>query len=378
MEDTLMAMRISAAVLRQVGGPIHIESLHLDDPEADEVLVRIVASGICQTDAHVRQGHVPAPTPIVLGHEGAGVVERVGIAVQSVSVGDHVVLSYHSCGRCESCSSDHPAYCDLAFPINFAGARVDGSNALRDAKGAVVHGHFFGQSSFSNYALANLRNVVKVPRDLPLELLASLGCGVQTGASAVLRSLGVTRGSSFVVFGVGAVGMAALMAANIAAAKRVIAVDLNADRLALARELGASDTIRAGKPDQVAAEINRITGRGANFLLDTSGHRDSLNAGIMAMAPMGKFGGVAFSPGSDASLQASSLFVGKSLQGIIQGDAIPQLFIPEMIAQYRAARFPFDRLVRFYDFDQIEQAFADAALGVAIKPVLRISPGGRA
>lgn len=367
-----MSTLTKAAVLHDHGAPFSIESLTLEDPRADEILVRIAATGICQTDAHVRHGHIPGPTPIVLGHEGAGVVEKVGAAVKSVAVGDHVVLSYHSCGNCEACWSGHPAYCDHAWPLNFGGARLDGSNALHDHAGEPVHGHFFGQSSFATRVVAHERNVVKAPKDVPLELLAPLGCGLQTGASSVLTALKVTRGSSVVIFGVGAVGLAAVMAAKIAGAATIIAVDVNRERLALATDLGATETVVAGDPARVAGEINRITGRGASFILDTSGRAASLDAGAAALAPRGKFGSVAFNEGIDAPIQASALFMGKSLQGIIQGDALPQLFIPELIEHYKAGRFPIDRLVRVYDFDDIEQAFADSASGAAVKAVLRM------
>lgn len=368
-----MGALTTAAVLRDHGGPFSIERLSIEDPRPDEVLVRIVACGVCQTDAHVRHGRIPTPTPVVLGHEGAGVVEKVGESVRSVAAGDHVVLSFNACGSCATCWGGHPAYCDHLWPLNFAGARLDGSSALRSLDGEPVRGHFFGQSSFATHAVAHERNVVKAPKDLPLELLAPLGCGLQTGAGSILIALGVTRGSSAVVFGVGAVGLAAIMAAKIAGAATIIAVDVNGQRLAQAAALGATHGLDGSDPDRVAREINQITGRGANFILDTSGAPQSLKAGAAALAPLGKFGSVAYSEGTDAPLQASALFVGKSLQGIIQGDAVPQLFIPELIGHFRDGRFPIDQIVRIYDFDDIEQAFADTASGSVVKAVLRMS-----
>jgi aryl-alcohol dehydrogenase len=203
-----MTTPISAAVCRQVGDPLRFEQLTLEEPRADEVLVRMVATGICQTDLHVCRGHIPAPVPIVLGHEGAGIVERVGAAVKSVTPGDHVLLSYQSCGHCPSCWSGHPAYCDDGFAANFSGVRADGSGGLRTVAGEPVRGRFFGQSSFATHTLATDRNVVKVPSDLPLESLAPMGCGIQTGAGAILRALSMQSGAAALVFGVGAVGMA--------------------------------------------------------------------------------------------------------------------------------------------------------------------------
>src|SRR6266403_1697635 len=296
-----MSMPVTAAVLREKGGFLGFEELVLDKPRADEVLVRMVATGICQTDAHVRNQHIPSPMPIVLGHEGAGVIEEVGVAVTSVAPGDHVVLSYQSCGHCRSCWSGHPAYCDHAFAANFSGRRLDGTSGLRSREGEV--------------------------------------------------------------------GMAAIMAAHLAGAATVIAVDVHAERLAFAHELGATHRVAVGRDDNVATQIKKICSRGVDYVLDTSGHKDSLRAGLDVLAPGGRFGFVAFNQGSDSSLQASSLFVGKALQGIIQGDAVPQRFIPELISFYRDGRFPFDRLVSFYDFQDIEQAFNDCAAGAVVKAV---------
>ena len=367
-----MTTQTSAAVLREPHGSFTLENLVLDDPRPDEVLVRMAASGICQTDAHFRDQLMPIELPAVLGHEGAGVVERVGSAVTSVAPGDHVVLSFNSCGHCDACGTGHPAYCDHLVQMNFAGTRADGSPGLADADGTPIRGRFFGQSSFATFSLANERNVVKVPRDLPLAVLAPLGCGFQTGAAAVLHTLDVPEGASIAIFGVGAVGLAAIMASKIARASKIIAIDVNDDRLELARELGAHTTINAKAAD-VAAVIRSITPRGVDFVLDTSGRKESLEAGVAALAIMGKFGFVFFSPAAGALLDASRLSAGQSLQGIIQGDATPQDFIPRLIEFYRAGAFPIDKLIRFYEPSEINEAFADVARGATIKPVIRFA-----
>ena len=366
-----MPVFITAAVLREAGQLPRLEALTLEDPRPDEILVRIVATGLCQTDAHVCHRHIPTPMPVVLGHEGAGIVERVGQNVTAVAPGDHVVLSYNSCGSCERCLSGHPAYCDLMFPLNFGGARPDGSTALRDATGGSVHSHFFGQSSLATHALATERNVVKVPADLPLESLGALGCGVQTGAAAVLKAMAVPASASIAIFGVGAVGLSAVMAARVAGAVTIVALDVNPERLALAGELGATHQINLS--DEPAAEaLRRIIPGGFNYALDTSGRKESLIAGAAALAPLGTFGFVAYTPGSDAVVEASQFFMGKKLHGIIQGDADAKHFIPELIALYRSGMFPFDRLLRYYDFSQLSEAFADSAAGRTIKPILRM------
>ncbi|PWR07331.1 alcohol dehydrogenase [Micromonospora acroterricola] len=372
-------MRIRAAVAEEASKPFVIKELDLDEPRADEVLVKLVATGICQTDAHAWHGHGPASLPIVLGHEGSGIVERVGPGVTDLQPGDHVVLSYQSCGRCAQCLRGQPAYCDRAVDANFSGARLDGTRGLRrvgaeGAGDAEVNGHFFGQSSFATYALATARNTVKVPDDAPLELLGPLGCGLQTGAGAVLNSFQVPAGASVAVFGAGAVGFGALMAAVATGAGTVIAVDVNQQRLTLAEEMGATHTLDARQVD-VAAEIKRLTGRGVDFVLDTTGRADMLNHAVASLAPMGQVGLVA-GGNRDATVPAAKLALGMSVRGIVQGDSIPQLFIPKLIKLYQSGRFPIDRLVRFYKFDEIDEAFAAAAHGDVIKPVLRFADSG--
>jgi aryl-alcohol dehydrogenase len=366
-------MRIRAAVAEEQAKPLVIEELNLDEPHDDEVLVKVVAAGICQTDAHVWHQRIPAPLPLVLGHEGAGVVERVGPGVTDLEPGDHVVLSFQACGQCAQCLSGRPAYCDQAFAANFSGARLDGTVGVHRAQheSREVRGHFFGQSSFATHALTTRRNTVKVTKDVPLEVLAPLGCGLQTGAGAVLNSFSVPAGSSVAVFGVGAVGFGAVMAAHVAGASTIIAVDVNPQRLALAQELGATHTLDARNAD-VAREIKRITGHGVAFLLDTTGRADMLQHAVDALAPLGQIGTVT-GGGPDAAIHPSKLALGKSVRGIVQGDAVPQLFIPKLVDLYRSGRFPIDRLVRFYAFDDINTAFADAARGDVVKPVLRIA-----
>ncbi|KZY31285.1 alcohol dehydrogenase [Roseovarius sp. HI0049] len=360
-----------AAVIEQRDGPFVMHDVALEAPRPDEVLIRMVATGICATDAHVRGQLMPVPLPAILGHEGAGVVEQVGSSVTHLKPGDRVVLSYHSCGQCKPCHTAHAAYCEKVWEANFAGARLDGSIGVTRQGPEKIHAHFFGQSSFATYALAHQRNTVKVTADVPLEILGPLGCGFQTGAGAVLKAMKVPAGASIAVFGVGAVGLAAIMAARVAGAATIIAVDVNPERLELAKELGATHGVNAGGVTDVAAMIRQIEQRGVEFVLDTSGRSANLDAGIAALAPMGHFGFVAFGEHSGAVVDASRLSVGQTLQGIIQGDAVSALMIPELIDLYRSGRFPFDRLITFYDFADINEAFEDVAAGRAIKAVLR-------
>ncbi|MET4644533.1 aryl-alcohol dehydrogenase [Streptomyces atratus] len=364
---------VTAAVVRERGGPFTFEDLTLDTVlRPDEVLVKVVGTGLCQTDIHVRDQALPTPLPVVLGHEGAGIVERVGDAVSTVAPGDRVVMSYQACGHCTPCLSGNPAYCALSFPANFGGSRLDGTNALH-AGGEEVHGHFFGQSSFATHALATERNVVKVDdEDIPLELLSPLGCGLQTGAGAVLNSLKIEAGASVVIIGAGTVGLAAVMAAKVAGASPVIAVDIVPERLDLARELGATHTVNA-KEEDAAARIAELTGGGADYVLEITARPEMLTLAVDALAPLGTAALIGGAPaGAHAPVNMNALLGGRTVRGIAQGDSIPQLFIPQLIDLYRAGRFPFDRLITFYGFDQINEAATDTRTGAAIKPVLRI------
>jgi aryl-alcohol dehydrogenase len=354
--------KIQAAVLRQNRNQLKIESLELEGPREEEVLVRLVASGICHTDISFCDDW--NESPVVLGHEGAGVVEEVGESLTTVKRGDHVVLSYQSCGQCPECRRGHPTGCERFWEANFGFARLDGSNALEHSG---VRGHFFGQSSFATHTLATERNLVQVSKDLPLELLAPLGCGLQTGAGTVMNSLRVQSGASIAVFGTGAVGLAAVMAARIVEANPIIGVDLNPLRLKLALELGATQVVDSRQED-VFSRIAAITGGGVDYVLEITGDPRMYHLAIEVLNPRGTVALIANPSGS------GSLPGGRKFLGIIQGDSVPQLFIPKMIALYEAGRFPFDRLVKFYNFNEINQAIADAKRGDTIKPVLRINP----
>ena len=351
---------IKAAVLRKRGGPLKIESLEMEGPRDDEVLVRIIASGICHTDIDFCDYWDKAEGPLVLGHEGAGIVEEVGKKVKGVKHGNHVVLSYQSCGRCGQCRSGHPTDCERFYKANFGFARLDGSNAYRIG----VRGHFFGQSSFATHALATERNLVKVSKRSNLEILSPLGCGLQTGAGTVMNSLKVAKGASIAVFGTGAVGLAAVMAARIVGADPIIGVDIRPKRLKLALELGATHVID-NRRNETASLIADMTGSGVDYVVETTANPKMHALAVDVLNPHGT---VALLTGESGT----TLPEGRRTIGIIQGDAVPQIFIPKLIALYKAGKFPFDRLVRFYDFSKINAAIADAKSGGTIKPVLRI------
>lgn len=370
-----MPTTIQAAVSRQAGTPPAIEQLTLEDPHDDEVLVEIRGVGVCHTDMVMRDGLLPVPLPVVLGHEGSGVVSAVGAAVTDLAPGDHVVLSFMSCSHCPSCTHGQPAYCHAWVPLNFFGARADGSTALTDAAQQPVHSHVFGQSSFATHVVVNRRNAVKVPRDVPIELLGPLGCGIQTGAGAVLNACKVRPGSSVAIIGVGAVGLSAVMAARLAGATTIVAVDLHPDRIGLARELGASHGFHGRAID--FAELGHMAGcpAGIDYIIDTTGIAEVVNKAIAALAPRGEIALVgAYAPGSTVKADTTHIMsAGRTIRGVVEGSADPQTFIPELIAHYRAGNFPFDRLVRFYEFADIVSAIEAGESGKVVKPVLLIA-----
>lgn len=366
------ANSMKAAVVREKGGPFIIEQLRLEEPRDDEVLVRIVATGMCHTDMVVRDQVYPVPQPIVLGHEGAGVVERVGTHVTKVRPGDHVVLSFMSCGHCHLCVQGRPANCANFNAHNFSGSRADGSGTLRDDRGPV-HGHFFGQSSFGTFAIANERNTVKVRKEAPLELLGPLGCGIQTGAGAVMNALKIGPGASFAAFGAGAVGLSAVMAARAVGAATIIAVDVVPSRLDLAKDVGATHVVDARHQDAVTA-VRAITGGGVQFSLETTAIPAVVRQAVDALGVRGTCGIVgAAPPGTDIKIDVTEFMqMAKTLYGIIEGDSIPELFIPQLIDLHLQGRFPFDKLTKMYPFDRINEAASDSEQGLTVKPIIRI------
>jgi aryl-alcohol dehydrogenase len=362
-------VKITAAVSRPDTSAPELVELEQEEPRAGEMRVRLVATGICHTDLHAHEGRL-SPLPIVLGHEGAGVVEALGPGVTRFAIGDHVVLSGSSCGACPSCAAGLPSYCDTAMPHVFGGGRMDGSVALSAGK-EPIHSHFFGQSSFASHAIVPERTAVKVPMDLPLARLGPLACGVLTGAGTVLNSLSLQCGQSLAVFGAGGVGLSAVMAARLAGAERIVAIDLSDERLELARELGATDCLRGDEPD-LAAKIRAMTGRGVDASVNTTTVPSVFDAAMDCLAMRGTAAFVSAPRGNWSPHMFAMLSGGRSLKGVLGGDADPHSFIPALIAHWREGRFPFDRLLTFYPFEEIARAFGDVRAGKVIKPVMII------
>jgi len=363
-------MKIAAAVSREGQKHPLIEELDLEAPRADEVRVRIVATGICHTDLHCHAGRgMPIPKPIVLGHEGAGIVEAVGAGVLDLAPGDHVVLSGGSCGVCPSCRSARPTYCRDAMKLSFAGMRNDGSSPLSQ-NGERIAGSFFAQSSFASHAVVPARSAVKVPKDVPLHLLGPLGCGIITGAGSVIEAFRLRPGQSLVVFGVGSVGLAAVMAGRLAGASRIVAVDTDAARLKLALELGATDAVPSNA--DTAGALKDILPYGFDYSFNTTVVPDVYEMATACLANEGTAGFVTRPAGPWVPNIAQILAGGRKLQGILGGSAAPQTFIPLMIDYWRQGRFPFDKLVAEFPFEAIGEAWEACEAGSVLKPVLRM------
>jgi len=361
-------MKIQAAVTRAQGAPFSIEEVRLSGPGPGEVLVRVVATGVCHTDAVGRDLAV-SPYPIVLGHEGSGIVERVGEGVDDLAPGDHVVMSFAHCGRCGNCLTGHPTVCEAFNELNFGGRMEDGGARLHHDDGDLST--FFGQSSFGTFAVAQARNVVKVDPEVDIALLGPLGCGIQTGAGTVLNRLKPGFGSSIAVFGCGAVGLSAVMAARIAGCPRIFAIDVHDSRLELALELGATHAFNGGKVD-VVAEIKVASEGGVHYAVETTGVPPVVRQSLNALRPLGTAAIVGVTPKMEIDVHNDLMAEGKTMVGVIEGDSVPRVFIPQLVEFHKVGRFPFDRLVRYYEFDQIEQAFEDSASGRTVKPVLRM------
>lgn len=364
-------MTIKAAVVREQSGPFVIEEVTLEEPRDHEVRVRIAGVGMCHTDLVVRDQYFPTPLPAILGHEGSGVVEQVGAAVTKVAVGDHVVLSFASCGECVNCRQGRYGYCPDLYGRNFSGARPDGSSPCCDSHGQRLSGYFFGQSSFGEMAIATERSVVKIPQDVPLDIMGPLGCGIQTGAGAVINALRPGAGSSIAVFGAGSVGLSAIMAARVVGCTTIVAVDVNEARLKLAVELGATHAVTAG--DDSVAQIQALTGgEGVQYSLECTGLPKVVRQAVDCLRLTGVCGIIGVSPlGTEIALDMNGLLFGRTVRGIIEGDSVPDIFIPQLIELWRQGRFPFDRLIQFYPLSQIDEAAHAAERGDVLKAVLR-------
>lgn len=358
-------MRATAALLQQSGQPFVVTDIELENPRPDEVLVRVAAVGICGTDLEFAKFF---PTPAVLGHEGSGVVEAVGDRVTSVRPGDHVAMSFASCGTCSLCLTGMPAYCRSFDAVNFTGRRPDGTTAITHA-GQDVNGHFLGQSSFASHAVVPERAVTPIDPAIDLRHVGPFGCGFQTGAGGVLNVLRPRPGASIAVFGVGAVGVAAVIAACISSCSVVAAVDVNPAKLDAARGYGATHTVDSSL-GTTADQLREIVPEGFDFVVDTTGRADVLRSAVEALGPLGRAGVIGIGPSETMTFEWRSILNGRSVTGIIAGASLPQLFLPKLLDLHVRGEFPVDRMITYFPFEKINDAVSAVRSGEVGKAVL--------
>lgn len=358
-------MRATAAVLERSGNPFTITEIDLEDPRPNEVLVRVASVGVCGTDLEFANFF---PTPVVLGHEGAGVVERVGSQVTTVRPEDHVAMSFASCGTCSLCLTGSPAYCRSFDTVNFTGRRPDGTSAI-SKDGAQVNGHFLGQSSFASYVVAPVRAVVPVAESIDLKHVGPFGCGFQTGAGGVLNVLQPRPGSTIAIFGAGAVGVAAIIAAALSGCAAIVAIDINPAKLTAARGYGATHTLDS-TAGNTAEQLAAITPGGLDFVIDTTGREDVLRTAVEALGPLGRAGVIGIGPSESMSFEWRSILNGRSVTGIIAGSSLPQLFLPRLLDMHARGEFPVERMITYFPFEQINEAVAAVRRGDVGKAVL--------
>ncbi|MFD7668170.1 NAD(P)-dependent alcohol dehydrogenase [Streptomyces sp. NPDC059788] len=362
-------MRIQAALVEAPGGPFTVQEVNLEEPRRDEILVRITATGICHTDLSMRQIWPPQRLPMVFGHEGTGIVEAVGDAVTALVPGDTVCLTYRSCRTCEQCSTGEPAYCEHAGPLNAGGSRPDGSSPLSHANGAPVHGNFFGQSAFASHCLTTESNTVKIPADVPAAVAAPLGCSVQTGVGTVRTVLRPSAGTTLAVFGVGSVGLSAVMAA-VADDYSVVAIDPIASRRELARELGATAVIDPTSGEDVVSALRDLTSGGPHCAIDTTGQPTVVSQAVTALRKRGTLALVGIGTAEFDTMPVMTK--GITIRGVTEGDAVPERAIPQLIDLYRQGKLPLEKLITEFRFNDIEAAAEAALTGNVVKPVLTV------
>ena len=366
--------QMRAAVLREPGTPLTVEDVGLDEPHTGEVLVRVEAAGVCHTELHYMSGDIPCPLPIVLGHEGSGVVEEVGPDVDAVAVGDRVAFTWRPrCGFCEFCVTGRPVMCVYGRVQARSGGLMDATSRL-SLDGGPLH-HFLGVSCFAEHTVVSQRAVVKVPDGVPPAIAAVTGCAVITGLGAVVNVAGQVAGKPLLVIGAGGVGLSAVMGAVLVGASPVVVVDVAADKLALARELGATHTVDAGglDADAVVAAVRDLTGGGSEVAVDAVGLPQTLGQAFSALRP----GGTAIAVGLTAVDASAAVPVNelvqqqKRLVGSLYGSANPPVDLPRILGLYLAGRLPLDALLgEKYALDDVDAAYRALREGASGRAVV--------
>jgi len=362
---------MKAAILYETNTPLKVEDVTLDDPQQNEILVKIVASGVCHSDLHFMKGDMPQPVPFVPGHEGAGIVEKVGPGVTTVQPGDHVLLNIaFSCGKCPRCYEGRPTLCVENLPIQMMATLPGGGTRLH--KGDQTLYHLFGLACFAESVVVHERSAIKIREDAPLDVVCVLGCGVSTGIGAAINTADVRPGESIAIFGCGGVGLSAIMGAKLAGAGKIIAIDTVDSKLNKAKELGADYMVNASQ-DEPQGKVAEITGGGADYAIECIGNVDVMVQALGAVRTGGICVVAGMAPLADTlSIAPFHFLLGKTITGSTQGDVVPQIDIPRYIDLFMAGKLPIDKLItKSYNLDQVNEAFEALKKGEAIKSVIK-------
>lgn len=356
---------MKAAVLREPGAPLSIEDLDLDAPKRDEVQITVEAAGVCHTDLHYMTGDLHGRLPTVLGHEGVGVVEKVGEGVTNVQPGDRVVMTWRPrCGDCEFCTAGRPGLCVLGRVQSQSGGLPDGTSRLSAADGSQVH-HVMGVSCFAERCVVSARSVVAIPRTIPAEVAAVVGCAVVTGVGAVLNRMAQATAESVLVIGAGGVGLSAVMGLKLIEAGPIIVADTVSDRLTLAREFGATHTVNVSD-HSLAEEVTEIAPFGVQWAVDAVGSPTTMEGAFDALRPTGTL--VAVGLGASGSRFSAPLNVlvqqERRILGSLYGSSNPVQQVPQILDLYQRGRLPLDRLIGHrFPLEKINDAYASLAGG---------------
>lgn len=361
---------MKAAVLYEPNAPLRVEEVSFDDPQANEILVKIKATGLCHSDLHFMKGEMPVPVPVVMGHEGAGVVEQIGPGVTSVRPGDHVVLMVSfSCGKCRYCYEGRLTMCAENLPIQMMATLPGGGQRLR--KGEQLLHQLFGLACFAEYAVVHERSAVKIRQDAPFDAVCLLGCGTTTGLGASIYTAGVGPGKSVVVYGCGGVGLSAVMGAKLAGAGKIIAVDVSDRKLEKAKELGADDLINASKEDP-QPKVVELTGGGADAAIECIGNTDVIMKAFGSIHNGGKCVVAGMAPlGAMLNIAPFEFLLGKTITGSVQGEIRPFVDVPRFVDMFMEGKLPIDKLItRSCSLDEINEGFEALEKGETIRSVI--------
>lgn len=374
VENEEKFMKNKALVIYEKNGPFVMDDIELDAPGAGEVLVRIEACGLCHTDLLAREkseeiSFNDIPLPMVLGHEGSGVVVEIGPGVDYCKTGDHVVLSYNYCEVCDGCRSGLPSTCKQMFQMNFKGVQRDGGTRLH--KDGIPVSTFFGQSSFAHYAVTNKSNTIVIPDDVPLELFGPFGCGIQTGSGAVFYKLHPLPGDSIAIFGCGSVGLSALLAAKACGCTTIVAIDVFDSKLELAMSLGATHVIN-GRDKDAVSEIQKLGKGGVNHAVETTGNGKVLAQSLECLVAGGTT--CVIGAGSrEATFNVDAIRCERKIVGVTEGTIDPHLQITRLIELYKHGLFPVEKMTTFYDMKDMDKAVEDTGNGTVVKAIIRMN-----